>query len=168
MNRNSSYWLAIACCLIVTATGALAQRAGDNGLGIIIGDPTGVSFKHWMDATRAWDAAAAWDLEDDETLHLHADYLWHDFSLNAVKDNRNFGWYYGVGARFVAHDDNGRGRGNNDDDDDTFGVRVPFGFDYFFPGKPLEAFLEVAPALELIPETDLDFDIGLGIRFYFR
>lgn len=154
--------------LLLAAGWASAQAPGGgaNSAGIIIGDPTGLSFKHWLSATRAFDVAAAWSLDHDETLHVHADYLIHDFSLR--EDRGELGWYYGVGARFVARDHHDSGRGRSNDDDDTFGARIPFGLDYFFADHPIEVFLEVAPALELVPDTDLDLDLGLGLRFVFR
>ena len=44
------------------------------GLGVIIGDPTGISVKVWQAKNLAYDGAIAWTTEGkDDVLHLHAD-----------------------------------------------------------------------------------------------
>ena len=48
------------------------------GLGIILGEPTGISFKSWLSTTTAFDMAAAWSFVDEDALHLHGDYLVHN------------------------------------------------------------------------------------------
>ena len=47
-------------------------------------------------------------------------------------------------------------------------ARMPVGLDLTF-NKPefLEVFMEVAPALLLVPEIDLELEAFLGVRFYF-
>jgi hypothetical protein len=33
---------------------------------------------------------------------------------------------------------------------------------------PIDVFIEVAPLLDIIPETDFSFNGGLGVRFFFN
>ena len=35
-------------------------------------------------------------------------------------------------------------------------------------GDPVEFFMELAPVVDLVPDTDADFDAAFGIRFYFH
>jgi hypothetical protein len=126
------------------------------GLGVIIGEPTGPTFKYWSSPTTAIDGALAWSLDGNDDLHLHVDYLFHDFGVANVKKGR-LPIYYGIGGRIRFHDGN---------QDDQFGVRIPVGFAYLFEKSPLELFFEVVPIVDLAPETELDFNAGLGIRYY--
>ncbi|RJP82436.1 MAG: DUF3996 domain-containing protein [Candidatus Zixiibacteriota bacterium] len=151
--------------------GAAGANARDGfGLGIIIGEPTGVSAKAWLSDENALDFAAAWSLEGRDAFHFHADYLWHAF--NVIKPDR--GWmpiFFGIGARLLIHDDDhDRDHDDDDFDDDDdvhFGVRVPVGLEYIFVQAPVGIFLEVAPIVDLVPDTDLDFNAGIGARFFF-
>jgi len=45
-------------------------------------------------------------------------------------------------------------------------VRVPVGLNYLFEENPLGLFLELAPTVNLAPDTDFDMNGALGIRFY--
>ena len=141
---------ALALC-----SSALAQARGF-GLGIIAGEPTDLSAKFWTGAKTGIDMAAAWSVEGENAFNFHADYLIHDFGVFKVNKGR-MALYYGIGGRLV------------DTDADAFvGVRVPVGINYLFATSPLDLFVEVVPVLNLSPDTDLDFDGGLGIRFWFR
>ena len=47
------------------------------------------------------------------------------------------------------------------------GIRIPVGLSYQFESGPFEAFLELVPVFNLLPQTRLDFDGGIGVRYYF-
>lgn len=138
----------------VDANAQAKAEKGQKALGIMIGDPTGISFKNWLGSKTAFDVGAAWSLENRDAINLHADYLWHSY-LDVEKGNLAF--YYGIGARalFIENADS------------RIGARVPLGFNYLFADAPLDLFVEIAPILDLIPDTDLNGDGAFGIRFYF-
>lgn len=149
--------LKLLTCLLALlyASTASAQSRGF-GLGIIAGEPTGLSGKFWTGQKTGIDFAAAWSVEKHQSFNFHADYLIHDFGVFKVNKGK-MALYYGIGGRLV------------DTEGDSFiGVRVPIGINYLFATSPLDLFLEIAPVLNLSPDTDLDFDGGLGIRFWFR
>src|SRR3954462_2363907 len=56
---------------------ALAQSNHDFGLGLIIGDPTGVTMKGFVTQDTAIDGAIGFAVLGGEDLHVHADFLWH-------------------------------------------------------------------------------------------
>ncbi|MCE9613699.1 MAG: hypothetical protein K8T26_05445 [Lentisphaerae bacterium] len=159
-----------ACLLAVTASSVWAQTpdagAPRFGLGLILGEPTGISAKYWLSSTRALDAAAAWSLSDDERVQLHADYLLHNEDLIHPKDlHEKLPVYYGIGGRILLSDsDNGRGH----DDDERLGIRFPLGVTYLFVTSPLDVFAEIVPVLDLVPDTDLELSAAIGARFYFN
>ncbi|MDH3601424.1 MAG: hypothetical protein OEU26_17570 [Candidatus Tectomicrobia bacterium] len=124
-------------------------------LGVIGGDPLGVSAKLWLTPTRAIDAGVGWTLIGDDTnLQLHADYLFHNFDLVKV-DKGSLPVYSGLGTRFRFGEDS------------RFGIRVPIGAQYITASRTFSLFLEVAPIISFIPEAEVDLNVGLGIRFFF-
>ncbi|MFH1687401.1 MAG: hypothetical protein ABIE70_07755 [bacterium] len=130
---------------------------GSVGLGVIIGEPTGISFKGWLGSKSAIDAAVAWSFEKHARLHIHADYLLHTFNLIPVEKGR-LPMYYGIGGRFTFRED---------DHDDLIGIRFPIGLEYLFDELPLDIFLELVPVLDLAPKTEVDFNGAIGIRYVF-
>lgn len=148
--------------VMLLLTAANAQSKG-LGLGIIIGEPTGVTLKVWQGGNVAFDAAAAWSFKDEGAFHVHADFLWHNFGLISVTQG-DMALYYGVGGRIKFREDRGLG----DDDDALIGVRFPLGLAYYFQPFPGELFVEVVPLLNVAPSTDFDLNGALGFRYYFN
>jgi hypothetical protein len=54
-----------------------------------------------------------------------------------------------------------------DNQDNRFGVRAPVGVSYMFENQPLDVFAEVAPILDFSPELRGDFNVGIGVRYWF-
>lgn len=147
--------LAVLAAMMLGGT-AMAKGRGF-GLGIIAGEPTGPCFKLWTGQNTAVDGAVAWSTEGDNDLRLHADYLMHSFNLFKVKKGE-LPLYYGIGGRIILEDHG----------DDHIGARVPVGLAYIFQGAPIDLFFEIVPVLDLTPDTELDFDAALGVRFFFK
>lgn len=155
--------------LLVFSTLALAQRRTSSpqrysgpqmnhptGLGMMIGEPTGVSFKHWVSQKSAIDAGFAWSFAGrGEELHIHADYLWHMPLRSSDPVVRRTNFYVGIG---------GRVRFENDS---RVGARVPLGLVHFIKDTPLDVFIEVAPIMDLAPETEVSANGGIGLRYFF-
>jgi hypothetical protein len=136
---------------VVSLSASYAQK--DFGIGIILGDPTGVSAKFYTGSNNAFDFAAAWSFEGKGHLLFQTDYVWHSSLSNT--SSGIFALYYGIGGRIIFSDD------------PTVGFRIPIGIDYIFSSAPIDIFLEIVPILDLIPSTDFDLNGGIGIRFWF-
>jgi hypothetical protein len=165
---------AIVLALLVMV-GLASAKGGNFGLGIMIGEPTGLSAKIWLNQKSAVDFGLAWSMNGDGAAHLHGDYLMHYFKLIHVERGR-LPLYYGIGARVLIYGDRGHyyyyENGNYYDryhrkNNIFFGLRIPVGLDYIFEGNNVDIFLEIAPVLDLIPSTDLDFNGGIGVRYFF-
>ena len=139
---------------IIFLTQIYSQDKG-TGVGIILGEPTGFSAKHWLSPTTAIDGAIAWSFIDGGAFHIHADYLLHSFRLINVPEGK-LPFYYGIGGRLKTSDDT------------QLGVRVPLGLAYLFQTAPVDIFLEIVPILDFIPETDFRINAALGARYYFQ
>jgi hypothetical protein len=143
--------LVTALIVLVLATSALA---GNVGLGVMAGEPTGLSLKVWSGSRTAFDAAAGWSIDKGDWIYVHGDYLWHRYELDVEEGSLPF--YFGIGARVLLHEG----------DDSKVGVRVPLGLDYLFENHRFDIFIEVAPIIDLAPDTEFDVSGGIGARYY--
>ncbi len=129
--------------------------AGDMELGILLGEPTGLSWKYWTTGNAAIDLGVAWSFGDGGNFHLHGDYLFHNFDFFEV-DSGSLPIYVGIG-----------GRVRLEDDDSRVGLRVAIGLEYILESNPFSFFFEVAPIVDFLPETEADVNGGIGVRYIF-
>jgi len=151
--------LAITVILTLCFFARIAQGKGF-GIGIIVGEPTGISLKNRLGNKGAIDGAIAWSFGGkQDALHIHADYLLNSFNL---LEKGNLSLYLGVGGRIKLKGDDGKDNG-----DTKLGVRIPVGLNYILTSAPLDVFLEIVPLLDLTPSTSFAFNGAIGIRYYF-
>lgn len=152
--------------LVILTKPILAQDKGF-GLGIILGEPSGLSAKLWTSKMNAFDfglgvslggdrIAHKYDYDETGRIHFHMDYLWHSF--NAISSTERFPLYYGLGGRF----NSGGGY------DGSIGIRGVFGIAWLPRSTPLDIFLELVPVFQVTPLTGLGIDSGIGIRYFFK
>ncbi|MFC1513784.1 hypothetical protein ACFL5P_02130 [candidate division KSB1 bacterium] len=139
---------------LLLSTQAFAQRDGF-GLGIVLGEPTGISGKFWQTQSTAINGAIAWAFGKEDAFHIHADYVFHDFDRFEV-DRGSMPFYFGIGGRIASNDV-----------DDYIGARFPIGIEYILEDNPLHVFFEIVPIFDIIPATDFDMNVGIGIRYFF-
>jgi hypothetical protein len=142
----------IAFFMVVSFESFFAQQR-TFGLGIIIGEPTGLSSKLWTSPTTALDFGLGWSIGGDRLgmnniqnnggsrIHFHLDYLLHLF--NAVGSTEQYPIYYGIGARF----NSGGGYYN------SLAVRFVLGLAWMPRETPFDLFIEFVPSLQLTSET---------------
>lgn len=152
--------------------GTLAQQheygLGHNfGLGLIIGEPTGVSAKLWTSNSTAFDFALGWSVGGDRLgrydgfydggsrIHVHMDYLWHAFDV--IRSTERFPLYYGIGGRINS------GAGYTS----SAAIRGVFGIAWLSRETPIDVFLEIVPSLQFTSSSGLGLDAGIGIRYFF-
>ncbi len=148
--------IVIVALLVLFSGIALAAENNNLGLGVILGDPTGITGKYFLSAESAIDAGAGWETSGDDRFHVYADYLFHINDLFEVGKG-SLPLFFGAGLRFISLED----------DDDELGIRLPVGLEYVFPKLSIRIFGELVPVLELTPDTEFDLDAGVGIRYFF-
>lgn len=143
-------------CLLALIFSMNSFAEGQNGLGIVFGDPSGVTFQHKVNAEQFMDAyfAYTWDSE----LIIMGDYKFHLPGL--FKESLPVTPYAGIGAFFKIED-------KKHHDDIALGLRIPLGADWRIPNSPVVLFGELVPSLRLIKSTDGDFQAGIGARYFF-
>ncbi len=168
--------LALACVLL--ATGALPAAAESNdpapsssrgedkgtiGVGIILGEPTGITAKLYLQDDQAIQVAAGGAFVGGG-LQLHADYVFHPYILQS-KESFVMPFYVGPGLRAIQYS-SGR-----DDKSFAFGLRAVAGLLFDFKNVPLDAFVEVAGVLEYEFKdgegVGIALNAGAGVRYYF-
>jgi hypothetical protein len=140
--------------IMVAIPSAARADGGPLGLGLILGQPTGITGAYRVSERNTIDAAIGLDvLNNSHQLYVHADFL---FVLTDLLSGETAGLkpYLGPGAYVTA---NGF----------SLGVRVPLGLSLEFHRAPLQLFLEAVPALHLIHRVNFGIGGALGFRYYF-
>lgn len=163
--KNNILFSLVIVLLVFLAKPISAQDSGF-GMGLILGEPTGLSAKLWTSKVNAFDFGLGLSVGGDRLnnrgydgkgrIHLHMDYLWHAF--NAISSTERFPLYYGLGARF----NSGGGY------EGSLGVRGVIGIAWLPQATPIDVFLELVPVLQLTNNLGFGIDAGLGIRYYFQ
>jgi hypothetical protein len=163
---KSLYGVVAALCLLVAVQESTAQERRF-GLGVILGEPTGISAKLWTSHDNAFDFGLGWSLGGDRIgkydgdytggsrVHFHMDYLWH--AWNAIHSTEQFPLYYGFGGRVNT------GAGYNS----SVAIRGVLGIAWIPHETPIDIFLEVVPSLQLTSSTGFGIDAGIGARYFF-
>jgi len=143
-----------AVLLVALCTCKVHGQQHGFGVGAILGEPLGFSFKAWLSDRTALDAAVAHSFYDENGWQIHTDYLWHNYDLFSGGGNR-IPLYYGIGGRIKFADDT------------EFGVRLPVGVSYMLDRVPVDVFGEVAPIFGVAPGLRFDFSAAVGARYWF-
>ena len=146
----------VVVLIVFFAANAFALERNTFGVGVIAGEPSGVTAKYMLDNNSAVDGGVGWETSGDNEFHIYTDYLYHMYDVIEVPRGE-LPLYFGGGIRFV----------DREDKDDKLGVRLPVGVEYLFEKVSLGAFFELVPVLNLTPDTDFDLEGGIGIRFFF-
>lgn len=141
----------LLAALLALARPVSAQKAGDFGAGVVLGNPTGVTGKLWLTEHQAFDMGVGFS----SRLTIWADYLVHSWTILPQPSQGKLPLYLGVGAQVRTFRDA------------ELGIRAVAGVAYWLPRDPVELFLEVVPVIRVEPHSSVGLDAGVGIRYYF-
>jgi hypothetical protein len=144
---------------ILILSGSFAN-AEDFAVGIVLGDPTGLSAKVKMDGAHSVDGALAYSSGKHSGTHFHGDYLW-DRARSWQTDKGPLNMYYGLGGRLNSYNDDDRRA------QVSLGPRASIGLNFDIHNPNLELFGELAMILEVTPSIAADIDAGVGARIRF-
>jgi hypothetical protein len=126
------------------------------GIGLQLGEPAGLNFKAQLDARHNVQGSLSWSLFN--RLGLTADYL---YTVAAIETNANdFDLPVYVGGRASVMFDS----------DGWFpwvGAGVPVGLAIRSTEWPLDAFIEVAPVVYVLPDLAFSAQGAIGLRGWF-
>lgn len=147
----------------------LPKSLAQNAVGLTIGGPTYIHFTRDLGGPEALEAGVSFSY--NHATHIYADYL--------LETNRPFqspllnemGVFYGLGAMVVITNKDRRNKDGYYGDENGsagLGLRVPVGVNWRPPETPNFSFhLQVVPVVAIVPETELEFNAGLGLKFHF-
>lgn len=139
--------------ILLMSAGAFA--AGEMGIGAMVGNPTGLNAKYWLSETNAVDGGMAMSFGKKSNFSLHSDYLFHSEGALVFQDNHPLDVYYGIGGRMEFGDDI------------ELGVRLPVGIAHRLENNRADVFGEIAPIVDFVGRTGLEFHLAIGARYYF-
>jgi hypothetical protein len=157
---------ALAISIVVSAPALAQDEKGAFGIGLIVGEPTGIAAKLYLSDDQAI-AGAVGGAVIGRGIQVHADYVFHPWILETT-DTFVLPAYIGPGLRLLNHD---RGRGVSNDV--HIGARGVLGMLFDFRRVPLDVFVEVAGIFEYRTGSDdhggfgFDLNAGAGVRYYF-
>lgn len=152
---RTTFLYLIALFFIVISNSNYAQQKG-LGLGIILGEPTGINAKFWTATETAIDMSLGYSFTSSNSIiDFYGDYVFHNPTM--LKAKENFVVYYGPGVGLRINEGNSR-----------LGIRGVIGIIWLPADTPFDVFVEAAPILDIIPETKIDFSSGIGGRFFFN
>jgi hypothetical protein len=164
----------VALTLLGTGRAQATEVGGSRtfGLGFQFPAPTAITGKLFIGGGNAVDFGVGFGAPDyyhcrahydcgayGHYVSLHADYLWQD---NIVRHGGlKLDWHIGAGARFALENAFDHGYA-------VLIARMPLGLDFTF-ARPsfLEAFIELAPGIMIVPPLYFALDAVIGVRFYF-
>jgi hypothetical protein len=138
----------------------LSSRAQGVGVGLSLGEPTGIAGAIRSNSRSTLAGVVGWSL-NKQHLHLHLDYLYTLASLKPDPEvDLQLNFFLGVGGNIDL--------GNQGGNSPAVGVRIPAGFALTFGDRPVDVFVELVPVMGLVPDTNLYFDGAMGIRLWFK
>jgi len=117
--------LAISLLLFVSVCLGQAQEKGDLGAGVVLGDPTGLTGKYWLNGKTAIDAIIGFSGD----FSIHADFLWHSWKVLPQPQQGKIAGYLGLGGKI-----------QDKKKDTLLGIRTVAGAAYYFDKVPVEIF----------------------------
>jgi len=154
------------------------------GLGLELGEPTGLNGKFFFGPRIALDFGLGWIYEHyyyGDGLHLYADILFHPISFTS-NPTFELPFYIGGGLRFWDFDYCYRATRNAPCayyGGSAIGLRVPVGIAFDFNKAPIDIFIQAVPTLDFIRGDFYDrgyydrrnhfgIDFSVGVRFWFK
>lgn len=136
-----------------------------NAIGLRGGWSNGITFKHFMNETKAVEGIAYSRWGGIQLTGLYQIHRYNDFSEPGLD------WYYGIGGHLgLWNNSNSRNHPwfDNRDTQLTLGVDVIAGIQYSFEEIPFNISLDYKPSIVLFGYNGFWFgDLGLSVRYTF-
>jgi hypothetical protein len=146
--------LVIATLVVLGLTGT--ARSESIGIGVFLGQPTGLDIKIGLQGRSALDIVlGATRFDEPRASYGHLQYL---VLLGVARGQSvNVPFRIGVGVAFAGVTE----------DATAVLARLPLQLGLRFRRTPLEIYGEIAFVVQLIDDVDTDIDGGIGLRVYF-
>lgn len=130
------------------------------GIGLFLGQPTGIVFEFDLNPTNWIDFTAAWDFtgptNQNYAFLLFASYKLAFPGVFIINNTVDLVPFVGPGLSIGLRPD-----------DVSIGFRIPFGLSWRPPTAPIGVYLEIGLGMQLFPATRFHGTGGLGIQYRF-
>jgi hypothetical protein len=145
--------LILIFCLFLLTVPLWAQE-GQFNLGVMLGNPTGVSARYHTGQRTALDASFGYHFRKINHLVLTADFVGSPWTFRVEGDEFRIFLGAGLGLGFLS--------------DLGLSLRLPAGITHHLEDPPLELFAELVPTIQLTgPDNGFWLDGCLGVRWCF-
>lgn len=117
------------------------------GVGAVLGAPTGLSANYFFKDEHVLHSTLAYKLDGKSEMQISSHYVWR-------KHYQSLNWFYGAGGKILFNDFRA-------------GPSASLGAYHDFKEAPVEVFIKSALTLNIISETNSDFDLMAGIHYQF-
>ncbi|MCD6413602.1 MAG: hypothetical protein J7L54_05610 [Elusimicrobia bacterium] len=122
------------------------------GLGINIGNPTGLRLHYYITPQIFSNTTIGWNFSDNGWVDINQDFiLSKDFKKQP--ETGELSYYYGLGLRLKTNET-------------KFGFRFPVGINYDIKNIPVWIYLEITPYLNIYKDTTFDLLFSIGAIYY--
>jgi hypothetical protein len=136
--------------LVVLLANASFSQGHGLGLGLMIGEPTGISCKGWVTNSGAIQLGVGYpSLSSRGGTAVSAEYLWHS---HIFRSHEYFPLFYGLGGIFGS---------------DLMGARGVLGIAWWPHRSSIDVFLQLVPTIYFEPTSHFEFEFGFGVRYFF-
>jgi hypothetical protein len=152
MKKIILFAVIMVCALQMSVYGD-GQAGGRNfGLGLELGDYSGLTGKLWLSNVNALSAGLGFGT----FTRVYLDVLWHDFSVFKVNEGR-LPLFYGFGGIL----------NTNRVPSSNFGVRGTIGLTYIFKDNNVDIFFQLSPTYRFDPDNGIFLSGSVGVRYFF-
>jgi hypothetical protein len=148
---------------------AMPEALAKNAVGLTLGGPTFITFAHGLGDDTAVEAGVSFSYND--ATHIYGDYLIDRGQIFRNPELTEVSLFYGVGGILITTNKDRREKDGYYGDESGsvgLGLRIPVGLEYR-PVKiqELSFHLQLVPVIAVVPETQLEFIAGLGVKYHF-
>jgi len=153
-----------------------ADARDDFSMGVVLGDPSGLTLRGGIDGRSAIQAHLGFSFFPGDAVSAMVDWTYDAFDFLRSNRSASMYFYFGFGGKAMwftgrnfVYEHNNR-YSFPDNSYFGFGVRGLVGFRVAFRNAPFDIFFEVAPiGLTVVtPDPDLYYDIDGAVGFRFR
>jgi len=169
MKKEKLFLIAVILLLNTVSILKAQDTARKNiGIGLMIGDPIGITMKYSLGNGKALDISFGPDYFGSPRLQIDKVKTFDPFLSTAVKTYAGGGlaiaFAKGTTDMFYSREPGNEWFTSKEDHGFQLGARAIFGLNFRPQRLPLELFIESGPLLGLTRMLDIDFDGAVGVR----
>lgn len=143
--------------LIIISSSVKAQNEGI-AVGAQLFSPTGINVKATISEKAAITGLVGFNLNEfNNNVSLQANLILSGNNDSFSIESGVMRPYYGLGVTLLLWENSNNG----------IGLRIPLGLEYALEEQPLEVYMDIAPTVNIEPNTAFFLSSSMGLRYFF-